>query len=159
MNIDLNNKKEIISLYSEDDIKIMKLAEQSRLRNGSRIDEIMNFAKNSNYEKIGIASCAAFIKEMNQLEEILIVNGFTVLKTNCKVGKITSDSLIGSGKGITCNPVLQAKLLEEEKSDFNIVMGLCIGHDVLFSKNSKTPQTTLIVKDRKFKNCSINSFK
>ena len=47
-----------------------------------------------------------------------------------------------------CNPILQARLLEEEGTDFNIVVGLCVGHDSLFYKYSKAPTTTLIVKDR-----------
>ena len=41
----------------------------------------------------------------------------------------------------------QAKLLEEG-TEFNIVVGLCVGHDSLFIKYSKAPTTVLIVKDR-----------
>ncbi|NLW07300.1 MAG: DUF1847 domain-containing protein, partial [Clostridia bacterium] len=47
-----------------------------------------------------------------------------------------------------CNPVGQAYLLNEEKTDFNIVVGLCVGHDALFFRYSKAPATVLIVKDR-----------
>ena len=31
-----------------------------------------------------------------------------------------------------CNPILQAEILNKEKTDLNIVMGLCVGHDSLF---------------------------
>jgi uncharacterized metal-binding protein len=29
-----------------------------------------------------------------------------------------------------------------------VIIGLCVGHDMLFTSNSKAPVTTLIVKDR-----------
>jgi len=47
-----------------------------------------------------------------------------------------------------CSPLGQADLLNEAGTDFNIVMGLCVGHDALFCKHSKAPVTTLIAKDR-----------
>jgi uncharacterized metal-binding protein len=47
-----------------------------------------------------------------------------------------------------CNPLLQAELLNRAGTDFNVLVGLCIGHDMLFTSNSKAPVTTLIVKDR-----------
>lgn len=34
------------------------------------------------------------------------------------------------------------------KTDLNIAIGLCVGHDALFSKYSDAPVTTLIAKDR-----------
>jgi len=47
-----------------------------------------------------------------------------------------------------CNPILQAKLLNEQKTDFNIALGLCVGHDSLFYQYSEARVTTLVVKDR-----------
>jgi len=47
-----------------------------------------------------------------------------------------------------CNPVAQAKLLNEAKTDMNIIVGLCVGHDMLFAKYSTAPVTTIVVKDR-----------
>ena len=47
-----------------------------------------------------------------------------------------------------CNPILQANFLEDEGTDFNIVFGLCVGHDTLLNMHSKAPLTTMIVKDR-----------
>ncbi|HIZ06763.1 MAG TPA: DUF1847 domain-containing protein, partial [Candidatus Eubacterium avistercoris] len=47
-----------------------------------------------------------------------------------------------------CNPILQAKILNEEKTDLNIVMGLCVGHDSLFYKYAEGLTTTLVAKDR-----------
>ena len=47
-----------------------------------------------------------------------------------------------------CNPIMQAKTLAEHGCDFNIVIGLCVGHDTLFLRHSKVPTTVMIVKDR-----------
>ena len=47
-----------------------------------------------------------------------------------------------------CNPVMQAKILNKEKTDMNIIMGLCVGHDSLFYKYSEALVTTLVAKDR-----------
>jgi uncharacterized metal-binding protein len=47
-----------------------------------------------------------------------------------------------------CNPIAQAEFLNGEETDFNIVLGLCVGHDTLFFKYSKAPVTVLAVKDR-----------
>ena len=47
-----------------------------------------------------------------------------------------------------CNPILQAKLLNEAKTDLNLVGGLCGGHDSLFYKYSEALTTTVVTKDR-----------
>jgi len=39
-------------------------------------------------------------------------------------------------------------ILNRMKTELNILMGLCMGDDVLFSKLSQAPVTTLVVKDR-----------
>lgn len=47
-----------------------------------------------------------------------------------------------------CNPIGQAKLLNDRKTDLNIILGLCVGHDSLFIKYSDAPITVLAAKDR-----------
>ena len=47
-----------------------------------------------------------------------------------------------------CNPILQAKLLNRAKTDLNVVIGLCVGHDSLFYKYAEALTTTLVTKDR-----------
>jgi len=47
-----------------------------------------------------------------------------------------------------CNPIAQAYVMNEEKTEFNIVMGLCVGHDSLFLKYADAPCTVLAAKDR-----------
>ncbi len=47
-----------------------------------------------------------------------------------------------------CNPIFQARVLNHERTDFNIMVGLCVGHDSLFLKFADAPCTVLAVKDR-----------
>lgn len=47
-----------------------------------------------------------------------------------------------------CNPIAQAKLLNQSKTEFNICLGLCVGHDSLFYRYCEAPVTTLVAKDR-----------
>ena len=47
-----------------------------------------------------------------------------------------------------CNPIAQAMLLNEQKTQFNIALGLCVGHDSMFYKYSEALVTTLVSKDR-----------
>lgn len=108
---------------------------------------------------MGIANCIAFQKEANQLEDILLKEGFQVSKVNCKHGRIPFDELLPGYRGIACNPAGQAKYLEEKESELNIMMGLCLGHDMLFNAKSKAPVTPLVVKDRKLKHYTLQALK
>ena len=115
--------------------------------------ETILFAKRMGYHKIGIATCVALIRESRILAKMLRANGFEVYGVACKAGEIFKDTLDipphHQGPGpVACNPVLQAQLLNQEGTDMNIVMGLCVGHDSLFYKHAKAVTTTLIVKDR-----------
>ncbi len=47
-----------------------------------------------------------------------------------------------------CNPIVQAEILNEAQTEFNIMLCLCVGHDSLFLKHIKAPTTVLAVKDR-----------
>jgi uncharacterized metal-binding protein len=146
------------TLYSEDDKRLMKLADSSRLPGKNRVEEIRNYAKQAGMKRIGIANCVAVQKEANQLKESLSAD-FEVYAVDCKYNKVQSSEFLGpDAKGISCNPAGQANYLEENKTEMNIVMGLCVGHDMVFSAKSKVPTTTLIVKDREHRHNPIASF-
>ena len=51
-------------------------------------------------------------------------------------------------KNSTCHSIAQAEILNKEKTELNFILGLCMGHDILFSIYSNAPVSTLIVKDR-----------
>jgi uncharacterized metal-binding protein len=122
----------------------------------TRIVEICEFAEKMGYKRLGLAFCLGLAKEAAVVEEILKKNGFEVISVLCKAGRTPKEELglkeahkIFRGKPESmCNPIYQAKLLNHEKADFNILLGLCVGHDSLFFKFADAPTTVLAVKDR-----------
>ncbi|MCK9159883.1 MAG: DUF1847 domain-containing protein [Bacteroidaceae bacterium] len=119
----------------------------------TRVEEIMQFARKINAHKIGIANCIGLINEARIFAHILRANDFEAYSVICKVaGK--EKSSIGIPKecekigAAMCNPILQARLLNEAHTDLNVVIGLCVGHDSLFYKYSEAYVTTLVTKDR-----------
>lgn len=119
----------------------------------TRVEEIMQFARKINAVKIGIAHCIGLQNEARIFARILRANGFEPYSVICKVAGQAKSSLgipqacenIGAAM---CNPILQARLLNETKTDLNVVIGLCVGHDSLFYRYSEAYTTTLITKDR-----------
>ena len=47
-----------------------------------------------------------------------------------------------------CNPILQALIVNDARTQLNVLLGLCVGHDSLFLRYAKAPATVLAVKDR-----------
>lgn len=119
----------------------------------TRVEEIMAFAEKLGAKKIGIATCVGLLKESRTLAAILRSHGFEVYGAACKVGAVPKVD-VGIPQecckiGINmCNPILQAELLNEEGTDLNIIMGLCVGHDSLFIKYSNALVTSGVTKDR-----------
>jgi uncharacterized metal-binding protein len=121
-----------------------------------RVQEVMEFARKLNVQTLGIATCVGLIREAGMLQDILKANGFTVYSVCCKVGSIPKEEIglsdaekvhPGSFEAL-CNPVAQATLLNEAGTGLNVVVGLCVGHDSLFFRNSTAPVTVLVAKDR-----------
>ena len=146
-------------LYTPADIRTMQLADEARLPGKNRVEEIRNYAKLAGLKRIGIANCVTVQKEANMLKETL-ANDFDVYAIDCKCGKVPASEFLGAdAKGISCNPAGQADFLAENNTELNVVMGLCVGHDMVFSAKSKAPTTTLIVKDREHKHNPMETFK
>lgn len=118
-----------------------------------RVEEIMRFAEKIGARRIGIATCVGLLNEASLFADILRARGFEPVGIGCKAGSQLKVS-VGISEACTdvgpamCNPILQAKTLEEAGTDLNVVVGLCVGHDSLFYKYSAAPVTTLITKDR-----------
>ena len=121
-----------------------------------RIIEICEFAKRMGYKRVGLAFCIGLMKEAATVEDIFRAHGLDVVSVLCKAGRtpkeeigITDSEKIYQGKDESmCNPIYQAKLLNHEKTDLNVLLGLCVGHDSLFFKYAQAPTTVLAVKDR-----------
>jgi uncharacterized metal-binding protein len=122
-----------------------------------RIKEIVEYYKLIDAKRIGVAFCAGLRDEARLAVDFLERNGLTVASVMCKCGGVDKTKLhienrykIGDPSKFeaACNPLTQAELLNRADTDFNVIIGLCVGHDMLFTSNSRTPVTTLIVKDR-----------
>jgi len=152
------SKEYMISLYENDDKKNMENIQSMNNAARSRVNEIIKYAKISGFKKIGIAHCISFTRQTARLVEIL-EKEFKVVTVDCKVGRVPKSELCGEGWGAACNPIVQAEVLNDAQTDMNIVMGLCVGHDMLFTKYSKAPSTTLLIKDEVYNNEPIKGFK
>ena len=122
----------------------------------SRIEELIEFSQRMGYKKLGLAFCGGLTLEASILSEILEKHGFEVISVSCKVGGIPKERIgvkdaekiqIGKFEPM-CNPIAQAKILNRAGTDFNIMLGLCIGHDSLFLKFVDGLTTVFAVKDR-----------
>ncbi|MBQ4538992.1 MAG: DUF1847 domain-containing protein [Oscillospiraceae bacterium] len=121
-----------------------------------RLRETAEFARRMGYKRIGIAFCVGLHKEASVVEKLLRKQGFEVVSVACKTGAIpkvevgySPDMLLRPGSYESmCNPIAQAKLLNKAETDFNICLGLCVGHDSMFYKYSDALVTTLVAKDR-----------
>jgi uncharacterized metal-binding protein len=121
-----------------------------------RVQEICEFSAKMGYKKLGIAFCAGLPAEARYLTNILEVQGFEVASVMCKVGCTPKEAIglreeekikIGEFESM-CSPIVQAAILNEARTDFNILVGLCVGHDSLFFKYSEAFTTVLVAKDR-----------
>ncbi len=125
-----------------------------------RLKDTIEFAKRMDYEKIGLPYCIGLQDEANKVAEILDKYELNPISVVCKSGSVEKSELdvpdgdrltsktgylIGS---VSCDPVGQALYLNEENTDLNVIVGLCVGHDVTFTEYSNAPVTTLIAKDR-----------
>lgn len=122
----------------------------------TRIEEIMEFARRSGYAKLGLAFCIGLRREAIVVSRIFRANGFSVDSVVCKNGGIGKDEIgIGGEDRVhpgefeaACNPIGQARALAAVGTEFNVVLGLCVGHDSLFFRHSEAPVTVLAAKDR-----------
>ncbi len=121
-----------------------------------RILEICEFAKKMGFRRLGLAYCAGLQSEAVKLNQVLEFHGFEVVSVVCKVGCTPKEEIgikqlekvrIGCYESM-CSPIGQAEVLNEAGTEFNIVLGLCVGHDSLFFKYSKSMSTVFAVKDR-----------
>ena len=154
------DKPEVLEFARQASIQEFECYEQTpsgRRTKNPRILELIEFSQKCGYKKLGLAFCAGLNDEARTLTEILENHGFEVISVRCKVGATPKERIgIKLEQKIAgpdsyesmCNPITQAEILNAEKVDFAVMLGLCIGHDSLFIKYCKVPMTVLAVKDR-----------
>ena len=117
-----------------------------------RLQEIMLLAREMGFRKLGLAFCIGLAEEARVIEEILSEH-FKVFSVCCKLSAVDKrrfelEQIDPGDHEVMCNPAGQADLLNRAGTDLNIICGLCVGHDSIFSIVSEAPVTTLIAKDR-----------
>ena len=151
--------EEVKALYIEDEenahvTKNAALVEAEYYCQMTRVEEIAEFARQMGFHKLGIATCVGLIREARAAAAIFRAKGFEVEGISCKAGAQPKTSVGIDPKceelaGVNmCNPILQAKTLNNAGTELNVVIGLCVGHDSLFYKYSDALVTTLVAKDR-----------
>ncbi len=133
-----------------------------------RLREVAEFARRMGYTRLGLGFCGGLHREAAIVDRVLRKQGFEVVSVICKTGSIpkkdagvTEETLSTPDHHVECtplqrqlvnepmcNPIAQAQLLNKAGTQFNICLGLCVGHDSLFYKYCDAPVTTLVAKDR-----------
>lgn len=151
-----------LSFLRENDItkKILDAAMDVSLedeRTLCRISELVYFALELDYKKLGIAYCTDLSEPATILTHVLR-RFFDVFPVCCKIGgqRVTEPMEMRYNK-IVCNPEGQADILNKIGVDLNVICGLCIGSDCIFTNLSDAPVTTLFVKDRSLANNPIGA--
>jgi uncharacterized metal-binding protein len=121
-----------------------------------RIVEIAEFARRMSYRRLGLIFCAGLAREGKLVADFYRSRGFEVVSALCKIGQVPKETIgiaddqkiaIGRHESM-CNPISQAMLMNAAKTEFNILLGLCVGHDSLVFKYSEAFCTVLAAKDR-----------
>ncbi|MCP4138493.1 MAG: DUF1847 domain-containing protein [bacterium] len=126
------------------------LIDNGRAGTLGRLEEIIEFSKMNKYKKIGLAYCIGFDPIIKELSNILRENSLEPIPVVCTAGGVQEKDIDPSKtvETTSCNPAGQAILFNEQKVDFIIEIGLCLGHDVIFHSKIDIPFSVLIVKDR-----------
>ena len=160
MNINKDVLAEAKKEYEKPDVRRLAhasaLVESEGYMKWTRVEDTMEFARRMNFVRLGVACCVGLAEEGKVLTDILESNGFEVTFVFCKTGGVPKEELglkdkekvhPGTFEPI-CNPVAQALIMNKAKTELNIIVGLCVGHDSTFIKYSKAPVTVLVAKDR-----------
>lgn len=153
--------EELTSLYAGDSLDGRMARAAARIEGRyycqkTRVEETVLFIQEMGFQRVGIACCLGLAEEARTFAKILRRNDIDYVSAVCKVGGrdkgemgiAEEDKVCGGGPETMCNPVLQARLLNRAGTELNILIGLCVGHDALFTRHSQAPVTVLVAKDR-----------
>lgn len=160
------SKADIQSAYAEPhNIRILQAA-ASLVDNGragmlSRLEEVIEFIKTMGYQRVGLAYCYGMENDARTVRDIFREQGIRISGISCTVGGVAQDEINPQSciHKVSCNPIGQATQMNDEGVDFVIIMGICLGHDILLQRNLKADFTTLVVKDRVFQHNPLMALK
>ncbi len=144
----------IDSYISADNRDIVKassaLVDNGRAGTLSRLEEIAEYVVLRGYKVLGVAYCYGLEKYAVLLRRYFDRRGIKTVFVSCTVDGVT-ESRVDPDKtscAVSCNPIGQAAVLNASGAELTLLMGLCLGHDILLQKHLKTDFTTFVVKDR-----------
>ena len=125
-------------LYIDKEIRdIARVAaqvESAGYRRWRRAEEIMEFSKRMGFCKLGVVFCSDMANVADLYIDVLKANGF--------------ETVAAGNPHRECNPVADAELCNESETQFNVLLGMHVGHDSLFISHSKAWVTSLVARDR-----------
>lgn len=146
---------EILETYKDPANQIIvqtaaKLVDNGRAGTLSRLDEIIEYSRLMQLNKIGLAYCYGMESQANEIVQYVRKHNIKVVPVSCTTGGLLQSRMNNTSKieKVACNPIAQASQLNSEMVDLTITMGLCLGHDILFNRHIESDVTTLVVKDR-----------
>jgi uncharacterized metal-binding protein len=152
-----DNAADHLALYEDDQIvqlhRAASAVEARHYCKEPRVREVMLFAAEMGFTKIGLAFCVGLAEEARIIEEIF-AQQFEVISACCKNCGVPKSTLgleqidPQAEHESMCNPAGQADMLDAAGVELIVICGLCVGHDAIVSMRAKAPVTTLIVKDR-----------
>jgi len=148
-------KEESLELLTGSRFRDTAFSASSLIDNGragtlTRLQEIIEYCRAMNYNRIGVAYCFGVAGLATSLEGELKSAGLAPLMIQCTTGGVLEKDIdpVKTNNTVSCNPVGQALFLKERNVEFIIEMGLCLGHDVIFHALTDIPYTVFLVKDR-----------
>ncbi len=128
----------------------------------SRAEEIVTLVDQMSFKTIGIAFCISMSRQVKQFIKMFSEKNIKIVSVCCKAGGIGIDEIGINAKPskfiASCNPITQAEIMNKENTELNIIVGLCVGHDIIFNKYSNAFVTTLVAKDRKHSHNPVKHF-
>lgn len=107
-----------------------------------RIREVILFARELGCHKLGLAFCVGLAAEAQIVADIL-AREFEVASVCCKLCGIPKKTfgleeiVPEKDPEVMCNPAGQAAMLNDAGTQLNVLCGLCVGHDAIFSMTSR----------------------
>jgi uncharacterized metal-binding protein len=155
----VDNSGAYLDQYADFDNREIVKASSALVDNGragtlSRLEEIAEYAGLRGYEKLGVAYCYGLEKYAELLRRYFDKRGIKTVFVSCTVDGVTESAVDPdkASRSVSCNPIGQAAVLNDAGVGLTLLVGLCLGHDILLQKNLTMDFTTFAVKDRVYDN-------
>ena len=152
-------KEKLITEYAKPNNQLLiqsaaELVDNGKAGNLNRLQEVTEFIKIMNYKKVGLAYCYGMENDAKLVKDLFANENIKLSNVACSIGGVSQNSINENCSifNVSCNPIGQAFQLNSEGVDLTLIMGICLGHDILLQRNLKSDFTTITVKDRVFKN-------